>query len=295
MNVRHLETFVWSARLGSFSAAARKLNSTQPAVSMRIRELEKSLRVELFDRSRRAIQLTPKGREFLDYAIRITSLATEAHVRLGDRTALSGRVRLGVTETIALTWLPNLVARLNEEYPSVVVELDIGLTKNVWQNLEAGDLDLALLPGPAYGPGMVTASLGTIEYTWMASPRLKIPRRTQSPKDLESWPVITLSRESNLHQIIEDWFRAGGAVPRRVDVCNSLGVVASLTVSGLGVCLLPPSILRGEIESGELTVIKIAPRLVPLEFVSVYPKRRGTDLVPIIADLAKDITTFEMA
>ena len=231
MNIRHLETFVWVVRLGNFSAAARKLNSSQPAVSMRIQKLEKNLGFELFDRSRKSAQLTLKGRELMEYAVKITSLSTEMQVSLSAHTAFSGRVRLGVTESIALTWLPAFVARLNKEFPDIVVELDVGLTRRVWNGLEERYFDLALLPSPAHGPGMVTVPLGDILYTWMASPKLGIPRRAQSPKDLQAWPVITLSQESNLYDIVEDWFSRGNAEPRRIDVCNSLGVAAQLAGS----------------------------------------------------------------
>lgn len=293
MNINHLETLIWSVRLGSFSAAALKLNTTQPAVSMRIRKLEKILGADLFDRSKRSNQLTPKGREFLEYAIKITALSQEAQARIGDQKAFSGRIRLGVTETIALTWLPELVAKLNEFYPAVVVELEVGLTRGVWKQLESGDLDLALLPAPAPGPGMTSDSLGEIEYTWMASPKLNISNHVQAPKDLEQWPIITLSRDSALHFMIEDWFRDGGAEPRRVDVCNSLGVVAGLTVSGLGVCLLPPHIYQPEIEAGKLRVINIKPRLEPIKFVSAYPKGRLNKFAAIIARLAKETSWFE--
>ena len=76
MNLKHLETFAWIARLGSFSAAAERLGTSQPAVSMRIAELERTLGTKLFDRAGRSARITPKGRELIDYAERILSLAS---------------------------------------------------------------------------------------------------------------------------------------------------------------------------------------------------------------------------
>lgn len=293
MKIRNLETFVWVVRLGSFTEAAQKLNASQPTVSMRIRELEKTLGVSLFDRRHKSFQLTPKGREFMEYAVKILADWSEAQLRLGAPTAISGRVRLGVTETIALTWLPDLVARLNSEFPEIVLELDVGLTHGVWTDLESGRIDLALLPGPAHGPGMTTVPLGDIPYTWMASPKLTIPAETQSPGDLQAWPVVTLSRESNLYDIIEDWFRRGDAEPKRVDACNSLGVAALLTISGLGISLLPPTIYDQEVMSGQLRIVDVAPAIEPLHFVAVFRQRRGAILEPILADVAQGISTFD--
>ena len=77
MKLQQLETFFWVVKLGSFAAAATRLHATQSTISMRIRELEKSLGVELFDRSQRSAKLTPKGSELMGYAERLLDMATE--------------------------------------------------------------------------------------------------------------------------------------------------------------------------------------------------------------------------
>jgi len=294
MNIQHLETFAWIVRLGSFSAAARKLDTSQPAVSMRMRELERSLGVKLFEREGRATRVTPKGRAFVDYAERILALSREAEERIGDGNTFSGRVRLGVTETIALTWLPRLVATLNEEFPAMMVDLDIDLTHGLWRKLRAGDLDMALLPGPAYGSDLVTEFLGAILYTWMASPKRHITPGRLVPADLEAQPVITLATDSNLHEVIEQWFSSNRAIPHRIDACNSLGVVAALTVAGLGVSLLPPGIFRREVEQGDLVVLDVEPELDPLDFWVVYPRARDSALHRAIAERSREISSFDM-
>ncbi|MBT3910967.1 MAG: LysR family transcriptional regulator [Rhodospirillaceae bacterium] len=292
MNLKQIEAFVHAARSGGVSAAARKLNTTQPAISMRVKELERSLNAQLLDRSRRRIRLTPRGREFLEYAEHILAMTEEARSRFGATQSVSGRIRLGVTETVALTWLPDLVSRINTEFPEVVVELDVDLTAGVWSKLNAGDLEIALMPGPAQGPGLVAASLGYIRYDWMASTRLDIPDGELQPQDLARWPIITLAQESNLHDVIDVWFHRHNLRPRRIDVCNSLGVVASLTKAGLGISLLPPSVLRDERDRGELRLLETAPRLDDLEFQAVYPRNAETPLIKFVADMAHEVSTF---
>jgi len=281
MNLKQIEAFVHAARSGGVSAAARKLNTTQPAISMRVKELERSLNAQLLDRSRRRIRLTPRGREFLEYAEHILAMTEEARSRFGATQSVSGRIRLGVTETVALTWLPDLVSRINTEFPEVVVELDVDLTAGVWSKLNAGDLEIALMPGPAQGPGLVAASLGYIRYDWMASTRLDIPDGELQPQDLARWPIITLAQESNLHDVIDVWFHRHNLRPRRIDVCNSLGI-----------SLLPPSVLRDERDRGELRLLETAPRLDDLEFQAVYPRNAETPLIKFVADMAHEVSTF---
>ena len=289
MNLKHIEAFVQVARAGSVSAAAARLNTTQPAISMRIKDLERSLDIELLDRSRRSVRLTPAGRVFLERAERIHTLTEEALAEFGSDKATAGHIRLGVTETVALTWLPELVSRINGRFPQVAVELDVDLTEGVWNRLNRGDLEVALLPGPIGGPNLQTRSLGMIRYDWMASRSLNIPDGMLTPTDLAAWPIITLSHESNLHDVIEGWFRAHGARPRRIDVCNSLGVVASLTMAGLGIAMLPPSIFAAE---QRLMTLTTEPRLSDLEFVAAHPRNMASPLIRSIVDMAENVCTF---
>ncbi len=297
MNLKHVESFLWIERLGSFSAAARRLNTSQPAISMRIAELEKTLGVTLFDRRARAMKITPEGREFADYARRITDLTTEVQTRLSDHSQYTGRINLGVTESVALTWLPELVVRINEEYPAMVIDLDVDLTNVIWRKLRAGQLDLAILPGPAFGADLSTTYLGDIRYTWMASPKLgfKKSKAQLKPQDLSSVPVITLSEDSNMHDIIEHWFTQNKSVPHRVDVCNSLGVVAALTVAGLGIAMLPPTIFKDEIKAGTLHELETGPFIDPLQFWAVQPSRHVSPITQIISDYARQASTFHFS
>ena len=74
-NLKQLETFYWAAKLGSFTAAAERLNYTQSTVSMRIHDLEQNLGVSLFDRSQRTARITSKGRDLLKHAEELLNLS----------------------------------------------------------------------------------------------------------------------------------------------------------------------------------------------------------------------------
>lgn len=293
MDHRQLEALYWIARLGSFAAAARKLNTSQPAISLRIRDLERSLGVTLFDRSRRRAVLTPQGHEATAGAERLLSLAAELHERLAKPGVLTGLVRVGVTETITLTWLPRLVQIVNEELPNVILELDVDLMRNLWEKFERGNLELLLLPGPISRSDLAVEYLGGAAYFWMAAPSRRLPRRTITPLDLQSQPIITLGTASTMHDVSVRWFKDHGTQPRSRDICNSLAVVAALTIAGLGVSLLPPLIYHREIERGQLIVLETEPALPPVEFWAVYPRRPVSPLPAAVARFARQISTFE--
>jgi DNA-binding transcriptional LysR family regulator len=293
MTLKHLEALYWVWRLGSFTAAAERLHSTQSAISMRIRDLEEALGQELFDRTARAARLTAKGQELVGYAERVMELMAEIKARIGDPTIVSGIVRIGVTEYVALTWLPDLVRELNARFPRVTLEMNVDLTLSLLDKLRGGEIDLAMLPGPIVQPGLRNISLGFVEFAWMASPALKIPDRSLTPRDLDNWPILTLSKTSNLYAQLERWFEESGAVGRRTDTCNSLSVLASWTISGLGIGYLPVEHFGRDIRAGRLRMVDVTPKLPDLEYVAALDRRHPQPLAQSVAELAVTVSTFE--
>lgn len=293
MTLKHLEALYWVSRLGSFTAAAERLHSTQSAISMRIRDLEETLGQELFDRSARSAKLTAKGQELVGYAERVLEIIAEIRSRIGDPHIVSGVVRVGVTEYVALTWLPDFVRELNARFPRVTLELNVDLTLSLIDKLRGGELDIALLPGPIQQPGLRNMSLGFVEFAWMASPTLKIPDRTLTPRDLDNWPILTLSKTSNLYAKLERWFEESGAVGRRADMCNSLSVLASWTIAGLGIGYLPLKYHARHLRTGSLRVIDVEPRLPDLEYVAILDLRHPQPLTVSVAELAAGVSSFE--
>lgn len=293
MNIKQLETFYWAAKLGSFTAAAERLNSTQSTVSMRIQDLERTFGLALFDRSQRTARLTQKGRELIGYVENLLNLTAEIEERIATPEAMSGFIRFGVAEVVSLTWLPKLLHTLHKRYPKILVELDEALTQDLLAGLANGALDVVLAPGHTSGPSSVNRSLGTVKFAWMASPGLPIPDGPLTPRDLQKWPVIALARESYHHATIEEWFRAQNAYCRRIDTCKSLGVAASLTQAGLGMSFLPIRCYEREIEERRLRVIKTEPEMAPVEFTTAISLNGLHPIAQTIAELAVEISDFD--
>jgi DNA-binding transcriptional LysR family regulator len=292
MDLRQLETFSWVVRLGGFRAAAERLNLSQPTVSARIRELESALGVRLFDRRRRAATLTPKGRELAEEAAGLLALHHRLVRQVADPQVVAGTVRLGVGELVALTWLPELLRRLKERHPALFVELLVDLTERLWSKLDHGEVDLALMPGPVRRTGVESRPLGTTPFAWMAAPALGLPDPVR-PRDLELLPVLTLSRHSNLHELLEAWFRLGGGRLRRIGTCNSLHTIATLTMAGLGASFLPTLYYHREIAEGLLVPREADPPIPPLDYHAVYLRGGLEPMAEEIAALAARSSRFD--
>jgi DNA-binding transcriptional LysR family regulator len=140
LSLKQLEAVYWVARLGTFGAAAERLFTTQSAISKRVNELEFFLQIPLFDRSRRSVQLTAKGRELLEGAEEMLQLRDRLLERMGKEVEIVRRFRLGITELIALTFLPRLVQDIRLAYPTVSLEPEIDVSANLVAKLARGDI-----------------------------------------------------------------------------------------------------------------------------------------------------------
>ena len=172
--LRQLEAFVWVATLGNFRKTAEHLHTTQPAISTRIASLEAALGVKLFERDTGSVQLTAKGQKLLPYAEKTLQTAELLKENSGSKTAMSGVLRLGVSETIVHTLLPAFLTRLHGEYPKIDVEIRVDTTIHLRNELVARTLDLAFLMGPISEYRIENLRLASFPLVWTASPRLGI-------------------------------------------------------------------------------------------------------------------------
>lgn len=273
ITLRQIETFYWASRLQSFSAAAHQLNTTQPAVSNRIRELESHLGFILFDRTGRMPSLTPEGRDFLDLAERFVELGDELTRKGRSRDAISGILRIGAADTVALTWLPRLVAELSRQYPRLNVELQVDLSVHVQAKLAEGDLDIGFLVGTAPNADFAEIQLGRVANAWMAARELNLFGRRITPHELAAYPIVTHSRGSHLHRTIREWFAAAGVTRLRLHGCTSLASMIEMTAAGLGVAVLPPTMIERLYPSRGLGVVDTATALPPTQFCCIHPRR----------------------
>ena len=289
MNFRQFEALYWIAHLGSFHAAARHLHTSQPAISARIRELEQELGVTLFDRTERKVRPTPKGHELLRYAAQMMGIAAEIRQRVGTREALTGRVRLGVPSISALTWLPRLLDHVAHTYPGLIVEFSVESSEVLDEQMQQGQLDVAVLAGPVVSPKVTAESLGHVTLAWLCSPRLTLPPRVLGAADLALWPVITDRPGSHLHGAAMDWFRAEGVAPARHHGCSSLPTRIQLAVQGVGIALASPSAASRELSHGTLRLVETVRPPPSLEYVIAYSAVGLEAGGRLVADIAKGL------
>jgi DNA-binding transcriptional LysR family regulator len=270
LTLDQLEALVWISRLGSFRAAARHLNLSQPAISGRIRELELQIGTPLFDRSQMRPRVTRRGAEVVRHAEQIMRLRESLAAQFGKQHALVGTFRMGVADSFAMTHLPALLTAFARHHPAAQLELDIDFSANLDRKLHAEELDVAILHAPTPGPTIVVEPLTRFALAWFTSPAMKLPATVLAPEHLADVPILCNPRPSHLYASIIEWFGAAGLAPRRINTCTNLSVITRLVMAGFGVAVLPTVLVQQQVRAGELRRMRTTPALSPSRLTVAY-------------------------
>ncbi|GAA0866206.1 LysR family transcriptional regulator [Sphingopyxis soli] len=276
MSLYHLETLLWIDRLGTFSAAAERLNTTQPAVSARMRELEQRLGTRLFRRDGRTMSLTAAGRKLVrdcDPLLRDMQIAL---LGSGGFAEASGVVRIGAGEIAAASCLPAFVADLKADMPNVGLEIEIDLTANLIQQLLTGRTDIAFAAGPIAHPALKTQPIGEVALMWLASPEVAAAF-TAGEAQL---PVWSLASHSPIHGRMRDAIEASRIAQESLNLCNNARTMIDIAKAGGGVGIFPEPMARAEVAAGALVELSDMPALASVAF---HVAMRVSDSEPVLA------------
>lgn len=289
ITLKQLEAFVGVVDLGSFRKAASVLGTTQPNISNRISTLEETLGVILLHRDAGSVRQTEKGAALLAIARQILWNA-EAFLEAAERQDLvDDRLRLGVTELIACTWLHRFLRRFREVYPSVSVELEVGLTGEIEKKLATGQIDLALQTGSFDREAGRTIHLRTYPYIWVAAPTAQANGTNRSMVNLLKGPVLTHGRNTVASKELARYAEAKRLAMNQVVYSSSLASSVQMTVDGMGFALLPAALVRDQLQSRSLVQIDIEWLPSPLEFYARFNPKRVPRFVEVAAGFAAEI------
>lgn len=240
-SIRQLESLVAVADTRSFRRAATNLGISQPALSAQVQAAEQILGVQVFERDRRSVLITPAGEDVVSRA-REALIAIDAVGDAARRRSepLVGALRLGVIPTIAPYWLPALLPEVHRRFPKLELILREDQTSRLLTLLAAGQLEIALLAIPV--PGDFTTAPVAREGFVAAAPRgapLIKNRGKLTEKDLDDQTVLLLEDGHCLRDQALEVCKRAGAVESVEVRATSLPTLVQMVAGGLGVTLLP--------------------------------------------------------
>ena len=253
ISLKQLQYFAAVAEYGSFRQAAFRLGITQPTLSNQIAIMEKALKIQMFERTRKGINVTPQGRELLLSARRVLE---EAQGFISQSAILSGggigTFRLGVTPTLGPYLLPHILTPIHNKYSDLKLYVRENAPSELETGLINGQHDLILTTLPIMSSELVVAPLfrEPIKLALARDHRLA-DRLTINREDLLGEPVLTISEHHLFHRQITELCERVGAHVLRDYEGTSLDTLRQMVVMGMGVAFLPALYAKSEIRNEE--------------------------------------------
>src|SRR5499433_3223945 len=263
LNLDQLRAFVEVVERGSFTAAARELNLTQPAVTHQVQELERRFQVTLVERFGKRAYLTEAGEKLIEHARCL--LEEEARTQLMMRRFSDGwlgRVRVGTSMTVLMYLLPPILRQLKTDHPQLEINLKAGLTTTTLEMLKTNALDLGLCALPIEDPAFETVPLCKDELVAIVPAALGHVPKTVTPAFLSRCPLILGSENSALRRAITDWLASAGPPPKPLMEFDNVEAMKSVVAVGLGASIVPRLALgAGHIPAANMFVRPLNPRV----------------------------------
>ncbi|MFD6315145.1 LysR family transcriptional regulator [Streptomyces nigra] len=248
MELRQLEYFVAVADERSFTRAAERVHISQSGVSAQIRQLERELGAELFDRSARAVTLTVAGKAALEHARAALAAAGAVGQAVGEVTGLiRGRLTVGMVSGCTLTPLFDALAAFHRAHPGVELSLLEDSSDRLTEGVRDGTLDTALIGAAATAPEGLDALTVISERLVVAVPpgHPLARRRKVVLDDLTGHPIVCMPPGTGLRAVFDQACAARGLRPTIALEAGAADALAGLAARGLGVAVLSASMAKG--------------------------------------------------
>ncbi|MEV5709844.1 transcriptional regulator CynR [Actinoallomurus sp. NPDC052274] len=260
LELRHLRYLLAVAEHGNFTRAAEELHISQPTLSQQIKQLERTLGVQLLDRTGRTVRLTDAGAVYTDHARRALRDLAAAERAVHDVQDLSrGHLRLGVTPTFTAYLIGPLTAELRTRHPGVSLTLAEMTQNRIEAALLADDLDLGIAFAGPHLPGVTATALFTETLSLVTgNPRAQTMPRPLPVRALEDEQLALLSGDFATRSHIDAYFARYRAAPRIAVEANSIQALTEIVQRIPLATVLPDAITH---DHPHLTPVPLDPPL----------------------------------
>jgi DNA-binding transcriptional LysR family regulator len=275
ISLRQLEVFCAVAVSRSFTSASHSLFISQSTVSQHIHELELSLGLKMFQRTRRTVALTPAAEILLERARDIFQRLEQAEIAAKTvRDPYCGRLSFGCASTTLLYHLPVILSEYMRQYPRVELRITGGSIQEVVAQIWSGALDVALVVPPLSSPALQKSMLVEEGFVWVLPSRHALAkRRAVQIQDLAEETFILLRQDQNTRKLIDRYFFSQRINPRVAAELAETEAIKAMVARGLGVSVLPESAFPGMRDKG-IKTFPIPRQVLKRSLALVYPRAR---------------------
>ena len=239
MEIRTLKTFLAVAEFGTISQTARRLNSVQSNITSRIKALEEELGVALFVRSRTGMALTAAGELFQSHAQAVIDAEARAIAAVADFSSAVKFLRIGSMESTLAIRLPSHIAAFRSSHGDVKIHITSGPTDDLVAQVLDAKIDIAFIGGAYRHPSLEGQIVFREEMVLVSD------KSIVDVSQAGVTPVIVFKRGCTYRAYAEDWMKRSGLAPNEAIELGTLDGILGCVASGVGVSLLPRSVVDG--------------------------------------------------
>ena len=300
MNTKQLQYFLATAEQGSITAAARELDVAQPAISLQIANLEHELKIKLFERDFRGVELTDAGRKFAHHARIILAQINAAKTELlGNRSEYKGKVVVGLTQASCNVLSVELLTELEHRFANIELVLQIGSPNAIARWLEKETIDIAIgYQGDQ--PNMAPNTIALIRENLY----LYISRQPKNPayselvlygslpfKELAHYDLFMAEEQDNVTRMVNAQAKLSGIKLKPKNAFGQLMTTLHYVTQGYGLVILPSSGAFHLESSNQIRAINlIQPELQSEVFLQVAERKCQDAAVNAVFELIREVT-----
>lgn len=241
MDIKQLRTFTTIAQLQSFTLAAQNLGYAQSTITTQIQLLEKEFGIKLFERLGHHISLTLEGKKLLPFAEQILKLSEDAKNAMTHSDLPKGKLMIGAVESLCIMRLPKILKEYRSRYPDVEIILKFGSRTDFLHGLRENAIDIAFfLEKEIKEEGYITELSFPEPMVLLSSPEHPFAQKKGIfPEDLTDETLILTEIGCGYRALFENILSQYAIKPRSIIETGNVQAIKQLTMSGLGITLLP--------------------------------------------------------
>jgi LysR family transcriptional regulator, low CO2-responsive transcriptional regulator len=276
MDFDQLATFVYVAKLKSFSRAGQKVFRSQSAVSAQIRQLEQAYHAKLLDRSAKSVELTPAGEVLFEFAERLLRLRDESIQVVADRgNVVQGPVLFGANEATCLYLLPDIFAEFQRRFPLVHISIYRNFSHKILQRIEDGSIDVGIVTLPAKSPNLKVHHIHRDRLRFMVSTRNALAHRSKITLDEVASQPLIFPKTGYTRQVLDKLFRPYRSRIHIAMELPSVGMIKRFVAADAGVSFISESFAKDYVKAGEVKLLTVDGVDIWRELGLVYRRDRS--------------------
>ncbi len=260
------------ANNGNITKASEELHISQPAISKSIKSLEDQLGGQLFVRTKRGVTLTEEGKEFYRYIKQAIEYINNAENKFTDLIHLeTGCIRIGVSTTLTKEFLLSYLEKFHSLYPKIDIKIMTNITSELIPKLRMGLIDIVIfnISSIPYGDDIDIIKCREIHDCFVGNQKYyDLTRSEISIKDLNQYPLVVQTKESNTRTFLDDFAREHGVVLSPNIELASYSLVVEFAKIGLGIGYVTKEYIKEAIKNKELFELKLKEK-IPSRYIGI--------------------------